>query len=107
MNIVVLDACRDNPYARSMRSGSRGLAQIYAEGSGSIIAYATAPGSTASDGDGKNGLYTQELLKAIKTPGLEIGMVFRRVLTNVKKQSGGQQLPWTNSSIEGEFYFVK
>lgn len=107
MNIVILDACRDNPYARSMRSGSRGLAQIYAEGSGSIIAYATAPGSTASDGDGKNGLYTQELLKAIKTPGLEIGMVFRRVLTNVKKHSGGKQLPWTNSSIEGEFYFVK
>ncbi len=107
MNIVILDACRDNPYARSMRSGSRGLAQIYAEGSGSIIAYATAPGSTASDGEGQNGLYTQELLKAIKTPNLEIGMVFRRVLTNVKKQSGGQQLPWTNSSIEGEFYFVK
>ncbi|OQX97086.1 MAG: hypothetical protein B6I20_13425 [Bacteroidetes bacterium 4572_117] len=107
MNIVILDACRDNPYARSMRSGSRGLAQIYAEGSGSIIAYATAPGSTASDGAGKNGLYTQELLKAIKTPGLEIGMVFRRVLTNVKKQSSGKQLPWTNSSIEGEFYFVK
>jgi len=107
MNIVILDACRDNPYARSMRSGSRGLAQIYAEGSGSIIAYATAPGSTASDGEGKNGLYTQELLKAINTPGLEIGMVFRRVLTNVKRQSSGKQLPWTNSSIEGEFYFVK
>ena len=107
MNIVILDACRDNPFARSMRGGSRGLAQIYAEGSGSIIAYATAPGSTAADGSGQNGLYTQELLKAIKTPGLEIGMVFRRVLTNVKKQSAGKQLPWTNSSIEGEFYFVK
>lgn len=107
MNIVILDACRDNPFARSMRSGTRGLAQIYAEGSGSIIAYATAPGSTAADGDGKNGLYTQELLKAIKTPGLEIGMVFRRVLTNVKQLSGGVQLPWTNSSIEGEFYFIK
>lgn len=107
MNIVILDACRDNPYSRSMRSGSRGLAQIYAEGSGSIIAYATAPGSVASDGDGDNGLYTQELLKAIKTPGLEIGMVFRRVLTNVKKMSKEKQLPWTNSSIEGEFYFIK
>ncbi len=107
MNIVILDACRDNPFARSLRSSSRGLAQIYAEGSGSIIAYATAPGSTASDGDGKNGLYTQELLKAINTPGLEIGMVFRRVLTSVKKMSAGKQLPWTNSSIEGEFYFIK
>ncbi len=107
MNIVILDACRNNPFLRSMRSGTRGLAQIYAEGTGSIIAYATAPGSVASDGDGQNGLYTQELLKAIKTPGLEIGMVFRKVLTNVKKLSNGQQLPWTNSSIEGEFYFKK
>ena len=107
MNIVVLDACRDNPYARSTRSNTRGLAQIYAEGSGSIIAYATAPGSVASDGAGENGLYTQELLKAIKTPGLEIGMVFRRVLTNVKKISKGKQIPWTNASIEGEFYFLK
>lgn len=107
MNIVILDACRDNPFARSFRSGSRGLAQIYAEGSGSIIAYATSPGSVASDGSGENGLYTQELLKAIETPGLEIGMVFRRVLSNVKKLSDGKQIPWTNSSIEGEFYFIK
>lgn len=107
MNIVILDACRDNPYARGMRSGSRGLAQMYAEGSGSIIAYATSPGSVAADGDGKNGLYTQELLKAIKTPGLEIGMIFRKVLTNVKRMSNGQQIPWTNSSIEGEFYFKR
>jgi hypothetical protein len=107
MNIVILDACRNNPYTRGFRSGSRGLAQIYAEGTGSIIAYATAPGSVAADGEGENGLYTQELLKAIKTPGLEIGMVFRNVLSNVRKISNGQQLPWTNSSIEGEFYFVK
>jgi len=107
MNIVILDACRDNPYARSMRSGSRGLAQIYAEGSGSIIAYATSPGSVAADGSGKNGLYTQELLKAINTRDLEIGMVFRKVLSNVKKLSNGKQVPWTNASIEGEFYFKK
>jgi len=107
MNIVILDACRDNPYARSLRSGFRGLAQIYAEGSGSLIAYATSPGSVAADGDGQNGLYTQELLKAINTPDLEIGMVFRKVLTNVKKLSNGKQIPWTNASIEGEFYFKK
>jgi len=107
MNIVILDACRDNPFARSMRSGSRGLATIYAEGSGSIIAYATAPGSTASDGTGENGLYTQELLKAINTPGLEIGMVFRHVLAKVQKISKGKQIPWTNSSLIGEFYFKK
>ena len=108
MNIVILDACRDNPFfTRESRSMSRGLAQIYAQGSGSIIAFATAPGSVAQDGSGENGLYTQELLKAIQTPGLEIGMVFRKVLTSVKKLSGGKQIPWTNSSIEGEFYFSK
>jgi len=108
MNIVILDACRDNPFfTRSTRSSTRGLAQIYAQGSGSIIAFATAPGSVAQDGSGENGLYTQELLKAIQTPGLEIGMVFRKVLTSVKKLSGGKQIPWTNSSIEGEFYFIK
>lgn len=107
MNIVILDACRDNPFAASMRSGSRGLASIYAEGSGTLIAYATSPGSTASDGDGKNGLYTQELLKAIETPNLEIGMIFRKVLANVQRLSGGKQIPWTNSSITGEFYFIK
>ena len=90
-----------------MRSGSRGLATIYAEGGGSILAYATAPGSTASDGEGENGLYTQELLRAINTPGLEIGMVFRHVLAKVQKTSKGKQIPWTNSSIIGEFYFSK
>ncbi|MFN8258562.1 MAG: caspase family protein [Bacteroidales bacterium] len=107
MNIVILDACRDNPFARSMRSSQRGLAKIDAEGTGSIIAYATAPGSVAADGSGENGLYTQELLKAIKVPGLEIGMVFRTILTNVKRLSGNKQIPWTDSSIEGEFYFIK
>ena len=107
MNIVILDACRDNPFSGSMRSGSRGLASIYAEGSGTLIAYATSPGSTASDGEGKNGLYTQELLKAIQTPGVEIGMIFRKVLGNVQRLSAGKQIPWTNSSITGEFYFLK
>lgn len=107
MNIIILDACRDNPFARSMRSGSRGLAQVYAEGSGSIIAYATSPGSVAADGEGENGLYTQELLKAIKTPGLEIERIFRTVLSNVKRISENKQVPWYNSSIEGEFFFKK
>jgi len=107
MNIIILDACRNNPWASSDRSATRGLAQIYAEGSGSLIAYSTAPGSVASDGDGENGLYTQELLEAMQTPGLEIGLIFRRVLTNVKKISNGEQIPWTSASIEGEFYFKK
>lgn len=108
MNIVILDACRNNPLPKKNRStNSRGLAAITAKGGGSIIAFATAPGSVASDGVGENGLYTQELLKAIKTPGLEIGMVFRRVVASVKKLSNDAQIPWTNSSLTGEFYFAK
>ena len=71
MNIVILDACRNNPFARSYRSESNGLASISAP-SGTLIAYATAPGSVASDGDGANGLYTQELLFNLKTVGLNI-----------------------------------
>ncbi|NJO90746.1 MAG: caspase family protein [Chloroflexia bacterium] len=104
MNIVILDACRDNPYAtRSARSGSRGLAQIYAEGSGSLIAYATSPGSVAADGEGNNGLYTQELLKAIETPGLEIGMIFRKVLTNVKKSHKDNKFPGPMHPLKENF----
>ena len=107
MNIVILDACRDNPYAGIMRSGKRGLSTSYVEGSGAIIAYATSPGSVASDGDGENGLFTQELLKAIQTPGLEIGMVFRQVLEKVMELSNGKQIPWTNSSLTGKFFFCR
>lgn len=105
LNIVILDACRNNPFARSFRSSNSGLAQIKAP-SGTIISYATAPGEVASDGTGKNGLYTQEFLKYIQEPGLEIGIVFRRVRESVEQKSGNKQTPWENSSIKGEFYFV-
>lgn len=71
MNMVILDACRNNPFARSFRSSSRGLAQVVAP-TGSFISYATAPGQVASDGDGKNGLYTEKLLKHMTTPGLTL-----------------------------------
>jgi hypothetical protein len=107
MNIVILDACRDNPFPAPDRSLGRGLAQIYAEGSGSLIAYSTSPGMAAADGSGENSPYTIELVKAMKTPGLEIGMIFRKVTTNVKKSTDGKQVPWINASIEGEFYFKK
>ena len=71
LNIVILDACRNNPFARSFRSSSRGLASIDAP-VGTLIAYATAPGRTASDGDGRNGLYTKELLAAMRLPALKL-----------------------------------
>ncbi|MBN2214168.1 MAG: caspase family protein [Bacteroidales bacterium] len=105
MNIVILDACRNNPYARSFRSSVRGLASISAP-TGSLIAYSTAPGATASDGIGKNGLYTGELLKQIQLEGLKIEEVFKNVRANVLAKSGGRQVPWESSSLIGDFYFV-
>ena len=100
LNIIILDACRDNPYARSFRTLSRGLAQMNAPTS-TLIAYATAPGKTASDGAGANGLYTSELLAAMRTPGLAIEDVFKQVRIKVREKSGGQQVPWEASSLTG------
>ena len=77
VNIVILDACRDDPYTRSFRSGSRGLAQIDAP-RGTLIAYATAPGKVAEDGTGPNSPYTSALVKHIAAPGLDIEKVFKR-----------------------------
>jgi hypothetical protein len=105
LNIVVLDACRNNPFTRSFRSGSQGLAQVNAP-AGTFIAYATAPGQTASDGKGQNGLYTQELMANLRSPGLPIEEVFKRVRVQVKQKSNGVQIPWDASSLEGSFYFV-
>lgn len=104
INIVILDACRNNPFARSYRSADKGLAQINAP-SGTLIAYSTAPGSIASDGTGRNGLYTQELLKQIKTPDRSIEDVFKQVRISVRAATGGSQTPWESSSLTGEFYF--
>lgn len=107
MNIIILDACRNNPFARSFRSGgNNGLATTIAP-QGTFIAYATAPGSVAADGTGQNGLYTQELIAALKQPGLRIEDVFKKVRTNVYQKSGKKQVPWENSSIFGDFYFKK
>ena len=105
MNIVVLDACRDNPYSTKYRSMKNGLAGIAIAPVGTYIAYATSPGGVASDGQGLNGLYTQELLKALRVPGLKIEDVFKIVRTNVRRASNNQQIPWENSSLEGNFYF--
>lgn len=105
MNILILDACRNNPFARSFRSATRGLAMMNAP-TGTLIAYATAPGSTASDGTGKNGLYTEELLAQMSVPGQKIEDVFKRVRANVMTRSNTQQIPWESSSLIGDFYFA-
>lgn len=105
LNIVILDACRNNPFARSFRSADKGLAQMRAP-VGTLLAYATAPGSVAADGAGSNGLYTSQLLRAMNTPGAKVEDVFKDVRRGVRKGSGGKQIPWESTSIEGDFYFV-
>lgn len=104
MNILILDACRNNNFPQLMRSPAGGLAQMR-KARGSFIAYSTAPGSTASDGIGRNGLYTQELLKAIQKPVLSLEQVFKEVRINVLRLSGETQYTWDNSNITGDFYF--
>jgi uncharacterized caspase-like protein len=104
LNIVILDACRNNPFSRSFRSASDGLAQVDAP-TGTLIAYATAPGRVASDGTGQNGLYTSELLKQMRVPGLSATEMFMRVRAEVMKQTGSKQVPWEASSLVGAFYF--
>jgi len=101
VNMVILDACRNNPFERRMRGASRGLAAVDAA-RGTLVAYATAPGSVAADGDGKNGLYTEELLEALREPGLKIEEVFKRVRINVARRSKGAQTPWESSSLTGD-----
>lgn len=104
LNIVILDACRDNPFARSYRSATRGLARMDAPG-GSIIAYATAPGNVALDGDGRNGVYTKHLLNNMDKPGMPIEQMFKKVRIGVIDESQGKQTPWEESSLRSDFYF--
>ena len=99
VNVVILDACRDNPLPRKGRSGARGLARVAAP-SGTIVAYAAAPGEKAEDGaPGGNGVFTGELLKALDEPGMKIEEVFKRVTVGVRRQTGGKQEPWTQASL--------
>jgi WD40 repeat protein len=105
LNVVILDACRNNPLRRATRSDLHGLATMQ-QGSGTIVAYATQPGATAADGPvGGNSLYTQQLLLALSQPGLRVEDVFKQVRVEVYRRSGGAQTPWENSSLIGEFYF--
>jgi len=104
MNIVILDACRDNPFESELKTG-KGLSQMDAP-IGTLLAYATAPGNTAADGTGKNGLYTENLLREMRKPDTRIEDVFKRVRLNVRRASQGQQIPWESTSLEDDFYFL-
>jgi uncharacterized caspase-like protein len=102
-NIVILDACRDNPYARQWRSVQRGLAIVQAV-RGSLIAYATAPGSVAIDGSGRNGIYTSYLLKYLPTPGLSVEQLFKKVRAEVIGATRNKQTPWESSIVDWGFH---
>jgi len=110
VNVVVLDACRNNPFIKTRSLKSRGLAPMDAP-SGSLIAFSTAPGTEALDGTGRNGLYTKHLMANAKMPGLTIEQVFKRTREAVEKESeqiaGRRQSPREESSLKGaDMYFV-
>lgn len=104
LNLVFLDACRNNPFARSFRSAAGGLARVSAP-TGTLISYATRPGSVAADGEGRNGLYTSKLLTQMNSSE-QIELSLKTVVSEVKAASLGKQEPWMEGSIEGEFCFA-
>ncbi|MGE3541168.1 MAG: caspase domain-containing protein [Candidatus Tectimicrobiota bacterium] len=121
-NIVILDACRNNPFRQHLSRGlapqgntdghvrtesAAGLAPIAIGGlANTLIAYATAPNEVAADGSGQNGVYTDHLLRNLTEPGLKVEEVFKRTRFAVRQETDGRQVPWENSSLEGDFYFV-
>ncbi len=105
MNIVILDACRDNPFKRSFRSQGQGLARMDAP-PGTLIAYATSPGDVALDGDGRNGVYTKALLAHINKPNLDVQKLFNRTGLAVIKATKNSQVPWTSSTPFPEYYLA-
>ncbi len=105
LRLMFLDACRDNPWQVATRSMAGGLAKVEPP-KGTLISYATRPGSVAEDGDGANGIYTSHLLKHITTPILPVESVFKRVANDVFRTTNGRQEPWHEGNLRGEFAFV-
>ena len=104
LNLVILDACRNNPFTRSFRAQINGLAHMEAP-SGTLIAFATSPGSVAADGDGGNSTYTKHLLANIAAAGVPVEIALKRVREGVSRETLGRQIPWESSSVMGDFYF--
>ncbi len=108
VNIVILDACRNNPFERSWKRSvaGNGLAVMNAP-TGTLIAYATAPGSTASDGSGMNSPYTEAILESMQIPNITVLKMFQNVRGLVNERSNSQQTPWESTSLTGDFYFLR
>jgi formylglycine-generating enzyme required for sulfatase activity len=104
LNIVILDACRNNPFTRGLRSAEHGLASMDAP-AGILIAYSTAPGSVAQDGTGRNSPYTTALTSAMLKLNQPLEQVFKHVRVDVMAATDGKQVPWESSSLTGDFYF--
>lgn len=104
-NILILDACRNMPLTRSFRNSARGLAQMDAP-NGTFIAYSTAPGSVAADGEGANSPFATALVAEMSRPGQPIEAIFRNVRRSVLRDTDGLQTPWDSSSLLDPFYFV-
>ncbi len=104
MKVLILDACRNNPFRGFFRTPTSGLTQMQAP-SGTLIAYATAPGAVADDGTGDNSPYSAALARAMVEPGVPVEQMFKRVRVEVKRRTGGAQTPWESSSLTGIFYF--
>lgn len=104
LNIVMLDACRDNPFATRFRSASRGLAIVGSAPTGTFISYSTGPGQVARDGEGRNSPYTSALLQHMKEPGISITDMFMKIRQKLQRETG--QVPWELSSLVGSFAFV-
>lgn len=103
--VIILDACRNNPFGSSYQPEQKGLSQFDAP-VGSLLAYATSPGNVASDGSGQNGLYTENLVRELSVQGARIEDALKRVRLNVRLTSGGAQIPWETTSLESDVYIV-
>jgi hypothetical protein len=106
LNIVMLDACRNNPFGgRGLRATDGGLAQLRAP-EGTLLSYATQPGNVALDGDDGHSPYTRALVETMQKPGLDVFQTFNQVGLAVKRTTGSSQQPWVSTSpIDGSFYF--
>jgi len=106
-SVVILDACRDNPFERSWQRGKEGSGLAFMNApSGSLIAYSTAPGKTALDGSTGNSPYTAALLEHIGSPNITVLQMFQRVRSSVAQASHDKQIPWESTSLKGDFYFA-
>ena len=107
MNIVILDACRNNPLIRSFRNSSRGLSRVSNTPKGTILTYSTDPGNIALDGDGRNSPFAKSLIIEMQKPNQQIEQAFKNVRKELNKLTKGKQTPFTTSSLSGDFYFKK